>query len=406
MNRLKHLFLVLLLVLQALLVLIFILVPGYARESADETIKIGEIDPLSGKLAKHGIEIHEGILMAVEEINARGGISGKKVELVTRDDQSLPEVAYTIVQELSQRKNVLAITGGYVDTLVSVISTAALKNKIPYVAAASIQEELSKTNNPYFFRISKLSGFLNPITGFLLENIKPRRIGILYASTPGATEFASKLTSSMVNHGIEVPFKEKFKPGLSDFTPLIIKMTRYDLDFIVSGGFLPDHLLLIRQIKQNGYPLKGYLGPWGIAYPSFISQMKDEANLLFSTCAWNPEITLPGTEEQSKKFVEHFKNRFGKIPNTTNMHGYTAAMVILDALKRIDVNHKDAKEHLRDAIAATDILLPMEHVVFDKNGDPLHYKHVVVQIQEGRIVPVYPPARAKAKPIYPMTTVN
>ncbi len=375
---------------------------GCVKKSSSETIQIGEIDPLSGKLAKHGLEIHEGIVLAVEEINAAGGIQGREIKLIARDDQSLPEVAFANAQELIQREKVVALTGGYVDTLVGTISEAARKNKTPYVASASLQEELTKTNNPYFFRVSKLSGFVNPIVGFLTHEIKPSRIGILYASTPGSTEFAKKVRALLKVNGIAVPFLEKFKPGISDFSPLIFKMSNYDLDFIISGGFLPDHILFIRQVKENNYRLKGYLGPWGIAYQSFISQMKEDAELLFSTCAWNPGITLPGTEKKSREFVEHFRKRFNKIPNTTNMHGYTSALVILDALKRIDLNNKDLRENLRKAIASTDLVLPMEHVIFDDNGDPIDYNHVIIQIQKGRVVPVYPPERATGKPIYPM----
>ncbi|RLB08617.1 MAG: hypothetical protein DRG59_04515 [Deltaproteobacteria bacterium] len=399
MNRKSNLRLGLLV---CILIISFVLA-GCSRKPSHEFIRIGEIDPLTGKLARHGLEIHEGILLAIEETNLKGGIKGKNVELVTRDDQSLPEVAYGLVQELVQKEKVVAITGGYVDTLVAVISEAARKSEVPYVAAASLQEELTKTKNPYFFRISKLSGFLKPVERFLVEVIKPRKVGILYASTPGSTEFATKLVEFLKIKNIQVPFQEKFRTGISDFTPLIIKMTRYDLDFIISGGFLPDHLLLIRQLKQNNYPLKGYLGPWGIAYPSFVSQMKKDAELLCSTCAWNPGITLPGTEQVSREFVENFEKRFNKTPSTTNMHGYTAAMVIIDALKRTNLDNNNLKNDLRNAISATDLILPMEHVAFDQNGDPLNYEHVIIQIQNGRFVCVYPPERATGKLVYPIT---
>lgn len=369
------------------------------------TLKIGEIDPLSGKLAKHGLEIHEGIVVAVEQINAQGGIGGKSIELITRDDQSRPEVAHAHVQELIQRQGVVALVGGYVDTLVGVISEGAYKHHIPYVAAASLQVELTRRENPYFFRISHLNGFVEPVVQFVNGVIKPRQVGILYASTPGSEEFAKAIITHLEAKGIQIPLKEKFHPGISDFSPIIFKMVRDNLDFVISAGFLPDHILLIRQLKENHYHLKGYLGPWGIAYPDFISEMKEDSELLFSTCSWNPGICLPGTESLSEKFTKIFKKRFHRTPNTTNMHGYTAAFVLIKALEVVskrDGNYSGAA--LRTAIAATDLLLPMEHVVFDAHGDPLYYHHVIVQIQNGKFVVVYPPSRATGKVIYPENT--
>jgi branched-chain amino acid transport system substrate-binding protein len=366
-------------------------------------IKIGEINPLSGRFAKQGIEIHQGIEVAVAEVNTAGGIGENQLQLISRDDQSQPDVAISRAEELCSWQNVVAITGGYVDSLVGPIAAIAKKHKIPYVASASLQKELTRHKNPYFFRVSRLQGFVEPLCGILIERFKPQRLAILHAATPGATELARELEHCINNRGLKVRLVEKFRPGTPDFTPLIAKLAGMKIDVIVSGVFTPDHILFVRQLKENRVTPKAYIGPFGIAYESFIHALGKDADYLYSTCAWNPEITEPGTKDASASLVNNFHKMFGRQPNTTNMHGYTSAKVLIAAMQKVlDNNQPVTGENIRWSLAQLDLSLPMEHITFDSNGDPLHYRHVVVQIQKGKFVVVYPPDRSTGQPVYPM----
>jgi branched-chain amino acid transport system substrate-binding protein len=362
----------------------------YSPFAVAATIKIGEINPLSGRLAKQGVEIHQGVAAAVAEVNEAGGLDGQQVEVISRDDQSQPDVAISRAEELCGWKKVLALTGGYVDSLVGPISEVAKKYQIPYVASASLQKELTQRHNPYFFRVSTLQGFVEPLCSILADHVHPQRLAILHAATPGSTEFARDLRSCLRSRSIAVMLMEKFRPGTPDFTPLIGKLANMNIEVIVSGGFFADHLLLLRQLKENRVSPKAYIGPFGIAYQSFIDEMSDDAEYLYSTCAWHPGITNPGTEAASKNFVDRFRSMFHREPNTTNMHGYTSKKKPLTG------------PNIRQSLAELDLVLPMERVAFDKHGDPRHYQHLVVQIQKGKFEVVYPPERTTASAIYPM----
>jgi branched-chain amino acid transport system substrate-binding protein len=366
-------------------------------------IKIGEIDPLTGRFAKNGIEIHQGIVVAVAEANAKGGIGGARLQLVTRDDQSRPDVAISRAEELCSWEKVAALTGGYVDSLVGPIAAVSQRYEIPYVASASLQKELAQHNNPYFFRVSRLQGFVEPLCEFINERFKGRRLAILYAATPGSTELAQDLKRCIEKRGLTVRLMEKFRPGTPDFTPLIAKLAGMKIDVIVSGGFTPDHILFIRQLKENRMSPKAYIGPFGIAYDSFIVALGNDADYLYSTCAWNPGITMPGTEKASASFVDDFQKAFHHLPNTTNMHGYTSARAIIAAMQNVLDNRLALNgENIQQALSRLNIALPMEHLSFDANGDPTHYRHVIVQIQKRKLVVVYPPDRASGHDIYPM----
>ena len=369
------------------------------------SIKIGAINPLSGRFAKQGVETHQGIEVAVAEANAAGGVGGMLLQLVSRDDQSQPDIAISRAEELCSWKKVVALTGGYVDSLVGPISEVAKKHQIPYVASASLQKELVQRENDYFFRVSNLEGFVAPICGALNEQFQPKRLAIIYAATPGSTELAQDLETCLGFQKIPVSLKEKFRPGTPDFTPLISKIKQMNIDVIVSGGFTPDHILFVRQLKENNVSLHAYIGPFGIAYDSFIKEMGDDANYLYSTSAWTPEFTLPGSDAVSMVFIQKFQSMFNRRPNTTNMHGYTSAKALVEAMRHVVHSGKTLTgPNIRQALVNLDITLPMEHLVFDQRGDPRHYRHVVVQIQKGRLEVVYPKRRATSTAIFPMPT--
>jgi len=365
---------------------------------AAEDIKLGEINPLSGHLAQHGLEIHQGILYAVEEANTQGGVAGHRVQLISRDDQSKPEVALNQAQDLIIREKVTGLVGGYVDSLVGPVSGLAARYQVPYVASASLQRDLTARKNPYFFRVSRLEGIVQPVCGFMAQTVRAKTAAILHLSTPGATEFADSLNACLKKAGVAVPIKEKFRPGWPDFSILLLKVKQNGVDLLVSGGFFADNLILVRQLEERPLGLKGFLAPWGVAYQSFLREMNRGAEGLFGTCAWNPGITWPGTEDMSRAFVEGFRRRFGTEPNTTTMHGYTSARAMLAAIKVVlDAKEKLSGPAVSRALAALDLTLPMGRLAFDENGDPRYYEHVVVQIQQQKMVVVYPPKRATGK---------
>lgn len=373
--------------------------------SAAQEIRLGEINPLSGHLAKHGLEIHQGILYAVEEANAQGGLAGHPVELLSRDDQSKPDVAVNQAQDLIFRGKVIGLVGGYVDSLVGPISQQAARHRVPYVASASLQQAFTGNQNPYFFRVSRLEGIVQPLCRFLTQTLKARRVAMLYAASPGATEFAASVQANLRQVDIHTVLQEKFRPGWPDFSMLFLKLPPAQAETLISGGFYADNLIIVRQLRERPLGLKAFIAPWGVAYQSFIDEVGQAAEGLFGTCAWNPGITEPGTEKASQAFVEGFRQKFSKEPNTTTMHGYTSARALLAAIERVlQEGSQPTGEAVCQALARLDLQLPMERLTFDEHGDPQHYHHVIVQIQKQRLVVVYPPERAAGQVDFGLAT--
>ena len=364
---------------------------------AAEPIVVGEINPLTGALALQGLSVQQGIRLAVEEQNARSGIAGRPIALVSRDDEGRPERALAAAEELTGRRGAVALIGGYVDTLVGPIGEVADRAHVPYLATASLDERLTQRGNRYFFRVSSLGSYVKVTTGAVLEVFKADNVAILYSHTPGASQLARRQKETLERSGIRVSVFEPFAPGLSDFTPLLTRVRDAGAQALLSDTFFADHLLLVRQMAQAGIKVRAFLGAFGMEFPSVIRELGPVGEGLYGTTSWQPGVYVSGQEPESRAFIEAYTKRFGGAPVPLSMHGYAAARTLLASLETVARGGKPITgEALRDALAAADVMTPLGRVKFDPKGDPLFYERVIVQIQSGRHVVVYPRDRATA----------
>ena len=378
------------------------LIGGWGTAFAAEPITIGEINPRTGVLAVQGTAVHEGILLAIVEANARGGIAGRPITLLSRDDEGKPERAIAAAEELASLHRAAALIGGYVDSLVGPIGEVADRSRIPYLATASLDERLTARGNRFFFRISSLDAYVKVMTGIVLDAFKAKNVAILHSVTPGSSQLAKRQKEVLERAGVRVSVFESFSPGLSDFTPLLARVRDQGAEVLISDTFFRDHLLLVRQMAQSSISVNAFLGAFGMEFPNVIKELGPASEGLFGTTSWQPGVTLGGSEKESLAFIEAFKQRFGRAPVPLTMHGYAAAKALLKALEGVAASGKPVTGGaLRDALANVDIETPLGRVKFADNGDPLFYERVVIQIQGGKHMVVYPKARATATVRYP-----
>lgn len=369
---------------------------------AAEPLVVGEINPLTGVLALQGLSVQQGIRLAVEEQNARGGIASRRITLLSRDDEGRPERALAAAEELTGRHGAVALIGGYVDTLVGPVGEVADRARVPYLATASLDERLTQRGNRYFFRVSSLESYVKVTTGVVLDVFKADNVAILYSHTPGASQLARRQKEVLEKSGIRVSVFEPFAPGLSDFTPLLTRVRDAGAQALLSDTFFADHLLLVRQMAQVGITVRAFLGAFGMEFPTVIRELGPASEGLYGTTSWQPGVHLGGPEAESRAFTETYTKRFGSAPVPLSIHGYAAAKVLLTALESVARSGRPMTgETLRDALAAADVLTPLGRVKFDGKGDPLYYERVIVQIQGGRHVVVYPKDRATAPALLP-----
>jgi branched-chain amino acid transport system substrate-binding protein len=375
---------------------------GVGAAGAAEPILVGEINPRTGVLAAQGLAVAQGIRIAVEGLNQRGGVGGRPVQLLARDDEGKPDRAIAAAEELTARQRVAALVGGYVDTLVGPVSEVAERARTPYVATASLDERLSQRGYRYFFRVSSLRPYVESTVGLLREAVRPARVAILYSSTPGASQLAARQRTALGSASIPVAVFEPFAPGLADFTPLLARIRDHGADVLLSDAFFADHLILVRQLPASGLRPRAFVGAFGLEFPVVVQELGRAAEGLFGTTAWQPGVYVPAAPDESRAFVEAYRARFRQEPAPLSMHGYAAARALFAAMAMAAwEGDAPAGEPLRRALARVDLETPLGRVQFDGHGDPLHYGRVIVQVQSGRHVVVYPPAAATARAIVP-----
>lgn len=373
-----------------------LLASGCSPEARDRAgFRVGEINSLSGVLAPQGTAVHEGVLYALAEINARGGIRGRKVALATRDDGGRPDTATTAAHDLIVRENVHALVGGYVDSIVGPVAQVAERERVPYVAASSLDQRLTLRGNVWFFRISRLEPFVDATTAVPLTLLPAKKVAILYSNTPGATQLARLQKERLEGGGVAVTAFESFQTGTPDFLPLLARVKAGGAELLLMDGFFADDLVLLRQIHGPSGAALRVVGAFGMEFPALIEQLGPLGEGALGAIAWEPGMSLSGDLAGSRAFEEGFRREMGHLPPPLASYGYTAMRAVLSALERAAPGAAGTeREAVRDALQRTDLLLPLQRLRFDPHGDPLGFRVGIFQIQNGRHVLLYPPENA------------
>jgi branched-chain amino acid transport system substrate-binding protein len=226
----------------------------------------------------------------VEETNASGTL---RVSLASRDDEGRPDRAVAAAEELIARARAAALVGGYVDTLVGPISEVAERQRIPFVATASLDERLTQRGYRYFFRISHLQAYVDSTVGVVRDLFRPRRVAILFSATPGASQLAQRQRERLEQAAIQVPVFEMFTSGMSDFTPLLARVRDAAAEVLIADAFFGDHLVMVRQLRALEVNVKAFLGAFGMEFPEVITDLGPSGEFLFGTTGWEPGIVGP-----------------------------------------------------------------------------------------------------------------
>ncbi len=318
-----------------------------ASEVASDTIKIGEFASLTGKEATFGISSHEGTLLAIEEINASGGLLGKKLELLTEDDQCKAGESATCVNKLISRDNVIAVLGEVASSRSLEAAPICQQNQVPMISPASTNPDVTKTGD-CIFRVC----FIDPFQGTVMANfatktLKLKRVAVFTdVKSDYSKGLAKFFKAQFLANGGEIVTELDYNGGDKDFKAQLTSIKGENPDGVFVPGYYTECALIAIQAKQLSLnqPLFGGDG-WESDKLTEIGGAAVEGDY-FST-HYSPEMAA----DISKQFVAHYQKRWnGKTPDAMAGLGYDSAIVLADAIKR--AGSTDSKK-LRDAIAAT-----------------------------------------------------
>ena len=317
---------------------------GAALHAQDE-IAIGEYASLTGGNATFGQSSHAGTQLAVDEVNAAGGVLGKKIKLVTADDQSLPGHAGPIVTKFISGDKVVAVLGEVTSSKSLEAAPICQQNKIPMISPGSTNPKVTAVGD-YIFRVCYIDPFQGEVMAKFALGKGWKKIAVLTDTKEQySLSLAGAFKESFTKNGGTIANEQSFSTGDRDFKAQITALKEAQPDAIFVPGYYGEVSLIARQARQLGLdaPLLGGDGWEGEALIKIGGKAIEGG---FFTDHFSGQEQVPVIQD----FVKKYKEKYGMVPDAMGALGYDSAMLLIEAMKRAGTTDS---EKLRDAIAAT-----------------------------------------------------
>jgi branched-chain amino acid transport system substrate-binding protein len=328
------------LVLAAALVLV-------AGCKSEDVILVGEVGSMTGPEASFGQSTHRGIQLAVEEVNARGGVKGKKLRVKAIDDQGKPEEAAAATTALISRDKVVAIVGEVASTRSKAMAPIAQKQQVPMVSPSSTNETVTMIGD-YIFRVC----FIDPFQGrvmarFARETLKLDRAAILRdIRSDYSVGLAKSFEAAFKELGGTIVGDESYASNDVDFRAQLTTLKGRDPQAIFVPGYYSDVPLVARQARELGLsaPLLG-----GDGWDS--SKLYEVGGPALDGSYFSNHYSADDPSPRIRQFLEAYRKKYaGEVPDGLAAQGYDAMMVLAEAMARAPDLSGPA---LRDALART-----------------------------------------------------
>lgn len=393
------------------------LIAGSYATGHAENVKIGNIIPLSGPSATLGQQGKAAREMAVEEINAAGGITslnGAKLELVFADSESKPEKGVAEAERLINTEKVHVLTGCWNSAVTYPTTAVAERYGIPFVVPVSVADKITEQGFKTVFRIAaKDSWWTRDQFAFLKDmeeefGTKVERIAFVYENGDWGKGFAGQWKDLAEKGGYEVVLDEPYPSTATDLSPVVQKIRRSKADVLMLVSNAADAILLTNTLADYKVNLKAIItSGGGHADPSFLETTGKNALNLFDIVEWETDVNKAGAKEANEKY----KAKYGQNLTGEAVDAYVAMYVLKDALER--AGSLEA-EKIREALAATDLstgpgmIVGYDSVKFDKTGQNQNASLVMVQVNDVgnglERITIWPKSarRAGYTPVFPM----
>ncbi len=367
---------------------------------AAETVKVGIVLPLTGPQAKFGEIEKISFYMALEEINAAGGINGRMLELIIEDDTGRPEVGRSVVEKLIAKDRVVMIGGGYSSSVTYAVAGVCQQNKMPFLVNTGSADKITASGWDYIFRLNPpVSEYAGAIETLLPQKIKPKSVAILHENSLFGTKGANAFAKSCKKLGYRVVLKQGYEHGGIDFRPVLIRVKQLNPDIVYMVSYIMDASLLMRQSKELKLTPKMFIGgAAGFTLSEFVQNAGVASEKVISATLWHQVLPYPGAMDYYKKFVARFRK-------PTEYHGaeaYAACYVIADVLKRAT---SFINTDIKKALSETDMMTvfgPVKFISYGKMKNQNRLPTYVVQWIDGKLELVWPAKFATKKLAYPV----
>ncbi|HYL19766.1 MAG TPA: ABC transporter substrate-binding protein, partial [Burkholderiales bacterium] len=348
-----------------------------APAQAAEPIYIGLVDEVTGPQAEAGILTMNGVKLAVDEVNAAGGIMGRQIELRVEDNASTNPGTVLAYSKLVDQGGVVAVIGPLRSTQVQAASPTIAKAHIPAFIGGS-DPSLTRVNNPWIFRIRPNDLFSSKVMAeYAVKNLKGTKVAIIHSTDTFGSGGKNALVEALKAHGIEPVLIQGYTNNSQDFTAIVLAIKKSGADVLATYMTnSPDVGIFAKQLRQLGVNV-----PW-IGSASLVT---DTAMKLAGESLWGTysvaDFVIDANEE-SKVFAKKFRARHGADPDLYSGWSYGAVYLIKHAIEKAKSTEPEA---MRQALLGTRGLKGVEGIYdFEPNGDAVH-GYNVVKNEKGKV---------------------
>jgi len=281
---------------------------GCAKETGP--MKIGLMGPMTGPWASEGQEMKQVVDLLAEDLNAKGGVLGRKVEVVSEDDGGDPKTAALAAQKLVTQK-VVAVIGTYGSSITEASQNIYNEAKIPQIANGSTAIRLTEKGLKYFFRTCPRDDEQAKVGAQYIQSMGYKKLAILHDNTTYAKGLADETKGLVEKAGVEIVFFDALTPGEKDYTAILTKMKAANPDAVFFTGYYPEGGLLLNQKKAMNWPVP-FIGGDATNNPDLVKIAGAEAAEGFAFLSPPLPKDLPTPE--AKAFLESFTKKYGKAP--------------------------------------------------------------------------------------------
>jgi branched-chain amino acid transport system substrate-binding protein len=345
----------------------------------DEAIRIGEFASLTGKEATYGQASHKGTLLAIEEVNAAGGLLGKKLVLLTEDNQSKSGESATIVKKFISRDRVIAVLGEVASSRSLEAAPICQAAKIPMISPSSTSPDVTAKGD-FIFRACFIDPFQGTVMAkFAQHTLKVRKVALITSvSSAYSVGLARYFKERFAADGGTVALEQRYGEGEKDFRAQLTAIKAAGVEGIFIPGYYAEAALICRQARDLGITVPLF-GADGWESPELINIGGKAVEGTYFATHYSPENKDPVVAS----FNERFRRRWGDVSDTLTGLGYDAVMMLVDAIKRAGTT--DGPK-VRDALAATkDFKGVTGTITLDAQRNPTK-SAVVLAVKDGKFV--------------------
>jgi branched-chain amino acid transport system substrate-binding protein len=337
---------------------------------AADPIRIGIAGPVTGPVTQYGDMVRAGAELAIERINAAGGVDGAKLEAVVYDDACDPKQAVAVANKVVN-DGVKFVVGHVCSSSTQPASDIYEDEGILMVTPSATAPGITSEDKKLIFRTIGLDNLQGPVAGkFIVANYKDSTIAVLHDKQQYGEGIASEVKKAVEASGVKVAVFEGLNAGDKDFNSLISKLKRANVDFIYFGGYHPEMGLLLRQARQAGLEAR-FMGPEGVGNSEITAIAGEASEGMLATLPRAFE-TLP----QNQELVEALKAKKQDPSGIFILPAYSAVEVIAQGIKQAGEADPEA---VAEALRKGSVETPTGALSFDEKGDLKAFDFVVYE---------------------------